>query len=170
MIVAPEFRLARTSTASPPLDDAVACATWPAESSEAVGGSNAPLALMGDSSGGNLAALTAISLTRAATPLAFQVLIYPVLDATASFNSYVEFASSLRLHARRILWYFSQYLPPEVDRRAPRVSPLFELNLAGLPRTLVVTAECDPSATKGLRTATSLRNAGVDVDAHCHRG
>jgi acetyl esterase len=50
------------------------------------------------------------------------------------------------------------------------VSPLFEPDLAGLPRTLIVTAECDPLRDEGERYAENLRNAGVEVDARRYRG
>ena len=93
-----------------------------------------------------------------------------MLDATASSASYIEFASGYGFSREKSLWYFDQYLPPEVDRRAPRVSPLFEPNLAGLPRTLIVTAECDPLRDEGEAYAQNLRNAGVEVDARCYRG
>jgi acetyl esterase len=98
------------------------------------------------------------------------VLIYPMLDATASSASYVEFGSGYGFSREKSLWYFDQYLPPEVDRRAPRVSPLFEPDLAGLPPTLIVTAECDPLRDEGEAYAQKLRDAGVEVDVRRYRG
>ena len=44
------------------------------------------------------------------------------------------------------------YLPPGIDRRMPRASPLFDRDLAKLPATLVVTAQCDPLRDEGERT------------------
>ena len=170
LIVAPHYRLAPEHRFPAALEDAVAVATWLAENREAVSGSSAVLGLVGDSSGGNLAALTALSLTRKGTQLAFQVLVYPMLDATAGSTSYIEFASGYGFSREKSLWYFNQYLPPEVDRRTPQVSPLFEQNLAGLPRTLIATAECDPLRDEGQAYAHNLRNAGVEVDARCYRG
>jgi acetyl esterase len=93
-----------------------------------------------------------------------------MLDATASSASYVEFASGYGFSREKSLWYFDQYLPPEVDRRAPRVSPLFEPDLAGLPPTLIVTAECDPLRDEGEAYARNLRDAGVEVEVRRYRG
>jgi alpha/beta hydrolase fold len=93
-----------------------------------------------------------------------------MLDATASSPSYDEFASGYGFSREKSLWYFDQYLPPEVDRRAPRVSPLFERHLSGLPPTLIVTAECDPLRDEGERYAHKLREAGVDVEVRRYRG
>ena len=62
----------------------------------------APLAVAGDSSGGNLAAIVARELTRAGAPPSFQVLIYPMLDATASSASYDGVRRGLRLLEREV--------------------------------------------------------------------
>jgi acetyl esterase len=170
LIVALHYRLAPEHRFPAALEDAVAGAAWLAGNLDAVGGSSLPLGVMGDSSGGNLAAVTVRSLTREGGRLAFQVLVYPMLDATASSESYVEFASGYGFSREKSLWYFDQYLPTEVDRRAPSVSPLFEPDLAGLPRTLIVTAECDPLRDEGEAYAQNLRNAGVEVDSRRYRG
>jgi acetyl esterase/lipase len=135
-----------------------------------VGGLDAPVGLAGDSSGGNLVAVVARTLTQEEIPLAFQVLLYPMLDATASSPSYDEFASGYGFSREKSLWYFDQYLPPEVDRRAPRVSPLFERHLSGLPPTLIVTAGCDPLRDDGETYARNLREAGVNVELRRYRG
>ena len=170
MIVALHHRLAPEYRFPAALEDAVAGATWLAENIETVGGLDVPLGVMGDSSGGNLAAVAVRTLAREGTPLAFQALIYPMLDATASSASYIEFASGYGFSREKSLWYFDQYLPPEVDLRAPSVSPLFELDLAGLPPTLIATAECDPLRDEGEAYAQNLRDAGVDVTVHRYRG
>jgi acetyl esterase len=170
VIVALHYRRAPEHRFPAALEDVAAGAMWLVENVEALGGLAVPPGIMGDSSGGNLAAVTARALAREGTPLAFNVLIYPMLDATASSASYAEFASGYGFSREKSLWYFDQYLPPEVDRRAPRVSPLFEPNLAGLPRTLIVTAECDPLRDEGGAYAQNLRKAGVEVDARCYRG
>ncbi len=170
LVVALHYRLAPEHPFPAALEDAIAGAAWLARNLDAVGGSNVPLGVMGDSSGANLAAVAVRSMTREGARLAFQVLIYPMLDATASSESYVEFAAGYGFSREKSLWYFDQYLPPEVDRRAPRVSPLFELDLAGLPRTLIVTAECDPLRDEGEAYAQNLRSAGVEVDARRYRG
>jgi acetyl esterase len=63
---------------------------------------------VGDSSGGNLAAVVACPLTRTGAPLAFQVLLYPMLGATASSPSYSEFASGYGFSREGSLWCFDQ--------------------------------------------------------------
>ena len=170
LIVSPECRLAPEHPFPAAADDALAAARWLNAEASALGASHAPPAVAGDSSGGNLAATVTHALTRDGAPPRFQVLIYPMLDATASSASYHEFAEGYGFSREKSRWYFDQYLPPGVDRRAPRVSPLFDRGLGGVPATLIVTAECDPLRDDGERHAEGLRQAGVTVALRRYRG
>ena len=170
LIAAPECRLAPEHPFPAAVDDARAAARWLAAEAAALGASPAAPAVAGDSSGGNLAAIVARELTRAGAPPSFQVLIYPMLDATASSASYTEFAEGYGFTSEKSQWYFDQYLPPGVDRRDPRVSPLFDPDVRELPTTLIVTAECDPLRDDGERYARALREAGVQVELDRYPG
>jgi acetyl esterase len=170
MIVVPECRLAPEHPFPAAADDALAAARWLNAEAAALGASDTSPAVAGDSSGGNLAATVTHALTREGAPPSFQVLIYPMLDATASSASYDEFADGYGFSREKSLWYFDQYLPPGIDRRAPRVSPLFDRGLGDVPATLIVTAECDPLRDDGERHANGLRQAGVTVELRRYRG
>jgi acetyl esterase len=170
LLVALHYRLAPEHRFPAAVEDALAGARWLVENVGALGGLDAPVGLAGDSSGGNLAAVVARTLSREGIPLAFQVLLYPMLDATAGSPSYAEFASGYGFSREKSLWYFDQYLPSWVDRGASQVSPLFEPDLSGLPRTLVVTAECDPLRDEGETYAQRLRAAGVDAELRRYPG
>ena len=170
VIVSPECRLAPEHPFPAAVDDALAAARWLNAEAAALEVSEAVPAVAGDSSGENLAAGVTHALTREGAPPSFQVLIYPMLDATASSASYDEFAEGYGFSSEKSRWYFEQYLPPGVDRRAPNVSPLFEVGLNGVPATLIVTAECDPLRDDGERYAESLRQAGVAVELRRYRG
>jgi acetyl esterase len=170
LIVALRCRLAPEHRFPAALEDALAGARWLAANATKLGGRDASLGIAGDSSGGNLAAIVTRTLTRGGASLGFQVLLYPMLDATASSRSYSELATGYGFTREKSLWYFDQYLPPEVDRRAPRVSPLFAPDLAGLPRTLIVTAGCDPLRDEGETYADNLRRAGVEVELRRYPG
>lgn len=121
-------------------------------------------------SGGNLAAVTTRDLTRQGTSPAFQVLIYPMLDATASSASYRELGVGYGFTKEKSLWYFGQYLPDGSDRRDPRISPLLEHDLTGLPPTLVITAEYDPLRDDGEHYARAIRNVGGPADLRRYDG
>ena len=170
LIVSPECRLAPEHPFPAAADDALAAARWLSAEAPALGASRTPPAVAGDSSGGNLAATVTHALSRDGAPPSFQVLIYPMLDATASSPSYDEFAEGYGFSSEKSRWYFDQYLPQGVDRRAPRVSPLFDHSLGDVPATLIVTAECDPLRDDGERHATGLREAGVAVELRRYQG
>ncbi len=81
-----------------------------------------------------------------------------------------EFATGFGFSSEKSRWYFDQYLPRDADRRDPRVSPLFASDVAGLPPTLIATAEADPLRDDGERYAERLAAAGVDVDLRRYAG
>jgi acetyl esterase len=84
LIVAPECRLAPEHPFPAALEDGLAVARWLNAGAAGLGASPEPPAVAGDSSGGNLAAAITHKLARGGMPPSFQVLIYPMLDATAS--------------------------------------------------------------------------------------
>jgi acetyl esterase len=170
LVVAPELRLAPEQPYPAAVEDAVATAWWLSENARALGASRVAPGVCGDSSGGNLAAIVSHALSRGGAQPSFQALIYPMLDATATSVSYREFAAGFGFTAERSRWYFNQYLPRAVDRRAPSVSPLFERNLRDLPPTLIVTAGFDPLCDDGERYAAALDAAGVDTTLSRYTG
>jgi acetyl esterase len=93
LIVAPECRLAPEHPFPAALEDGLAVARWLSAGPAGLGASPEPPAVAGDSSGGNLAAAITHELARGGAAPSFQVLIYPMLDATASSASYEEFAT-----------------------------------------------------------------------------
>jgi acetyl esterase len=131
---------------------------------------NASRASASRRAGGNLAATVTRTLTADGTPPAFHALIYPMLDATAASPSYDEFATGYGFTSEESLWYFDQYLNPGDDRRAASVSPLFQQDLAGLPPTLIATAQYDPLRDEAETYADDLRRAGVDVELRRYPG
>jgi acetyl esterase/lipase len=84
--VSPECRLAPEHPFPAAADDTLAVARWLAREAAALGASQLRPAVAGDSSGGNLAATVAHALTREGAPPSFQVLIYPMLDATGQLS------------------------------------------------------------------------------------
>jgi acetyl esterase len=110
VIVSPDCRLAPEHPFPAAADDALAASWWLNAETLALGASNAPSAVAGDSSGGNLAATVTHALTREGARPSFQVLIYPMLDATVSSASYDEFAAGYGFSSEKSRWYFDQYL------------------------------------------------------------
>ena len=120
------------------------------------------VAVVGDSAGGNLAAVTAQAL-RGTAALRHQVLIYPVTQSrVGSTASYREFGEGYFLTARDMQYFFDSYAPG-VDPDDPRLAPSAADDLSGLAPTTVVTAECDPLRDEGEAYAEALQAAGVET-------
>lgn len=152
------------------VEDASAAYEWLAGNAAQLGADPACVAVAGDSSGGNLAAVVSRLLRGAEREPAFQVLIYPMLDATASTPSYETFASGFGFSREKSLWYFGQYLPEGADPRSPDVSPYWQADLAGLPPAFVASAGCDPLRDEAEAYAERLELVGVPVKLKRYEG
>jgi acetyl esterase len=122
-VVAPHQRLAPEHLFPAALEDALTAVRWLLNPSSSDGNGELMPGVIGDSSGGTLAAAVTQQLTLEQVPIAFQVLIYPMLDALATSRCYIELGKGYGFTREKSLWYFDQYLPPTADRRDPRVSP-----------------------------------------------
>lgn len=121
-------------------------------------------AVVGDSAGGNLAAVsTLMARDRSGPAIAFQGLIYPATDLTLGSASIEENAQAPVLTQQDILRFRDLYVPAAEDHRDPYASPLLAQDHTGLPPALVQVAEHDPIRDDGLRYAAALRAAGVPV-------
>ena len=82
------------------------------------------IALVGDSAGGNLMAITAIRARHAGLPLAAQVLIYPVIDRRCNGPSKTQCAESYLISKAAVDWFWDHYLALLADIESPLASPL----------------------------------------------
>jgi acetyl esterase len=165
-VLSVDYRLAPEHPAPAAVDDAYAAFRWAHEHAGDLGAIPAKVAVGGDSSGGNLAAVVS-QLARddgGPTPV-LQWLIYPRTDHTAKTRSLTLFADGFFLTKRDIDWFTDQYLGGSgVEPTDPRVSPLLAGDLSGLAPALIVTAGFDPLRDEGDRYAAALRDAGTPVD------
>jgi acetyl esterase len=125
--------------------------------------SNGTVAVAGESSGGNLAAVAAWQARDAGLRLAHQALVCPVLDAAMDTPSYREYAKGYVLPADEMAWFLSQYAEG-VDLADPRLSPLRVPEVADLAPVTVVTAEYDVLRDEGEAYARRLAEAGVPAE------
>jgi acetyl esterase len=172
IVIAVGYRLAPESRFPAQVDDAWAALTWAAAHARSFGGDPDRIAVIGDSAGGNLAAvLTHAALDRRGPRIAFQVLVYPQvdLDLEKDSASRLQFGGGEFFLSRRDMeWFRAQYLTdPPRQVQDPRVSPLARPDMRGLPPALVVTAGCDPLHDEGQAYADALAHAGVPVEYRC---
>ncbi len=131
------------------VDDAWVATEWVADHIAELGGDPARLVVAGDSAGGNLAAVAAmLARDRGGPPIAFQVLIYPVVDQRRKSSAASPHATSGVLTAAHMQWFTEQYLGRDGDRTNVLASPILG-DMAGLPPAHIVTAGMDPLCEEG---------------------
>jgi acetyl esterase len=165
VVVSVDYRLAPEHRWPAAAEDAYAATLWASRNAAALGGAQHRLAVAGDSAGGNLAAAVALGARdRGGPQVAFQLLVYPVLDVAGDTASWREFADGHYLTAAGMRWYWDHYLGP-ADGLAPDASPLRAAFAGELPPALVVGAEHDILRDEGEAYAARLAGAGVDARA-----
>jgi len=160
-VLSVDYRLAPEFAFPEPLNDCIVALRWAHAHPGELGIDASRIAVGGDSAGGNLAAVVA---NLQPVPLKFQMLIYPVTDATRRSQSYQDNATGYRLTANGMKWFCDHYLSGSIGSPTdPRVSPLFAdtVTLASAPPAIVITAEYDPLRDEGEQYAHRLLEAGV---------
>lgn len=161
-VFAVDYRLAPEHRFGAAVDDALAATSYLAAHAQDLAVDASRLVVGGDSAGGNLAAVVALSLRASAVKLAGQLLIYPVTDQRANTESYQTMGSGYTLTAADMAWFRNHYLD-EADYADWRASPLLAKDFKGLPPALVLTAGYDPLHDEGRLYADALAAAGNRV-------
>jgi acetyl esterase len=129
----------------------------------------ARISVGGDSAGGNLAAAVTIALRdEARIRLKAQVLTYPIVDLTATYDE--RFAQGVALTNGSMRYYIDAYAPDLTQRKDWRASPMFAASLKGLPPALVVVAGFDPLCAEGEAYAARLAAEGVATTVRRYPG
>lgn len=163
-VLAVDYRLAPEHPFPAGPDDAFAAYSWVVEHAADYGADPARLAVGGDSAGGYFAAATAIRAAEEGVPLAYQLLIYPVTDMTASSESREKFGKDLFLTTEFMDLAKDLFLGDH-DPLDPRASVLFADLPDGLAPAYVATAGFDPLRDEGEAYAQKLDEAGVQVES-----
>jgi acetyl esterase len=168
VVLSVDYRLAPEHPFPTATLDAIAAFTALRDRAAALDLDPGRMAVVGDSAGGNLAAVTANALRGEGGPCA-QWLIYPATDFTRAMPSHTHFADALILPKRSIDRFLHDYAPDPATHRDPAASPLFADDLAGVCPAIVQTAGFDPLRDEGDAYARKLAEHGVAVTHRCER-
>jgi acetyl esterase len=163
VVVSVDYRLAPEHPFPAAVEDCFAATRYVAENAGKL--NIGPIAVGGDSAGGNLAAAVALLARDAGGPaLAFQLLIYPATDQRLASASHERNAQGYLLTRDAMEYFRRAYLPDEKTWTDWRASPLLATSHANLPPALVMTAGYDPLLDEGRAYAERLQAAGVPVE------
>ena len=104
--------------------------------------------------------------------LAFQLLLWPLVDADTSRPSYTKYAQGRFLTTPIMEWMWDMYIPNPEDRKQKYVSPVNATleELKGLPPALIQVAENDILYDEGVAYGRKLDEAGVPVTISVYKG
>jgi len=175
VVVSVDYRLAPEAKYPAAAEDCYAATVWAAENADELNANADQLVVAGDSAGGNLAAVVSLmardnhAAGKSAPEIRFQVPIYPVTNHNFNTASYADNAEGYYLTQKMMRWFWDQYLPNDSAGQESYASPLLA-DLAGLPPSLVITAEYDPLRDEGEAYADRLSSAGVSAELVRYNG
>ena len=172
IVVSVDYRLAPEHKFPAAIEDAYTAITWVSDNAETIGGDPDRIGVIGDSSGGNLAAGVSLMAQDKQTPsLAIQILIYPVTHYNFMTQSYQQFGSGeFGLSTDEMIWFWHHYLLDKTDGKKHYASPLLAENLSQLPPAFIITAEYDILRDEAESYAHRLQQAGVSVNLKRYEG
>lgn len=167
-VVTVEYRLAPETIWSGSLEDNYAALVWMHRNAAALGVDPARIAVMGESAGGGHAALLALAARdRGGPAIAFQSLVYPMIDDRAGTSRKVAphigyFTWSPA--ANRFGWQSFLGCKPGGRKVPVEAIPARVEDLSGLPPAWIGVGALDLFVEENMTYANRLNNAGVPVE------
>ena len=129
------------------------------------------ITLIGDSAGGNLAAVVSLmARDRGEFFPKRQILLYPATNNDHTENSPFESVRTngkgYLLTSKRMVDYMALYRSSDEDLQNPYYAPIISKDLSHQPKTLIITAEFDPLRDEGEAYGRKLSEAGNIVEIH----
>lgn len=171
LVVSIDYRLAPDHPFPAALDDVVATLVWVGERADELGVDPARVALGGASAGGGLAAEAAQRAHDQGLPVAFQLLVYPMLD-DRTLPGTVERRPWWVWTPQHNRYAWSAYLghPAGEPEDRPYAVAARRQDLSGLPAAWIGVGEVDLFRREALTYAHRLERAGVPTELHMEPG
>jgi acetyl esterase/lipase len=174
VVVSVDYRLAPETPHPGPVEDCYAGLAWLRAQAGALGVDPGRIAVTGESAGGGLAAaLVLLAKHRGEIPIAFQHLVFPMLDDRTVVDAdpspyvgqFVWTRGSNRFGWRSLLG--GEPGGPDVSHFA---APARASDLSGLPPTFMICGALDLFLEEDLDYARRLMRAGVPTELHIYPG
>lgn len=172
-IVSVDYRLAPETQFPGPVEDCYAGLAWTFGDADSLGIDRGRIGVMGESAGGGLAAaLALLARDRGDYRLAFQHLIYPMLDDRTCTREPHPCAGEFIWHAHNNHFGWASLLgqAPGGEGVSAYAAPARATDLAGLPPTFLSTGALDLFLDEDLDYARRLLRAGVPTEIHVYPG
>jgi len=156
-----------------PVEEVYAATAWVAANGAQLGVDAGRLAIVGNSVGGNMSAVTCIlAKERGGPKIQVQVLLWPIVDHDFDTESYRQFGEQRFLSTSLMKWMYDLYTKDPEQRRQVYASPLRATveQLRGLPPALIQVAESDILRDEGEAYGRKLAEAGVEAATVRHDG
>jgi acetyl esterase/lipase len=146
---------------------------WVAEHGDEIGVDGKNLAVVGNSVGGNMTAVTALKAKEQGGPeIKLHIMMWPVTNADFETESFKQFGEKRFLTAPLMKWMWDLYTTDPKQRKEIYASPLQATveQLKGLPPALIQVAESDILRDEGEAYGRKLDEAGVNVTTVRYNG
>lgn len=169
--VSVEYRLAPEHPFPAPVEDCYAALKWMYNHAAELGVDASRIAVSGGSAGGGLAAgLVLLARDRGEVPVAFQQLIYPMIDNLNSSQSSEEFASAPIWSRRDNQGGWEAYLGAnsKSSNASPYTAASRATDLTNLPPTYIAVGSLEVFLDEDVEYALRLAHVGVPVELHVY--
>lgn len=148
------------------INEIYAATKWVAAHGKEIGVNGKKLAVVGNSVGGNMTAVTTLKAKENGGPkISLQILLWPIVAADYETESYKKFGEQRFLTTPLMKWMYDMYIKDPEQRNVAYASPLLATKeqLTGLPPALIQVAENDVLLDEGEAYGRRLEQAGVRV-------
>lgn len=155
------------------INQAYAATEWVSRHGREIGVDGSRLAVVGNSVGGNMAAVVSLmAKDRNGPKIAFQGLMWPVTDDNFDDRSYLDYSEGHFLTRPMMQWFWNAYTAKQSDRNQIYASPLKASlqELKGLPPALIQVAQFDVLTDEGQAYGRKMDLAGDDVTVVRYNG
>jgi acetyl esterase/lipase len=174
VVVSVDYRLAPETPHPGPVEDCYAALAWLYSNAADLGVDPSRIAVTGESAGGGLAAaLVLLARDRGEVPVAFQHLVFPMLDdRTTAHPDPSPFLGQFvwTPAANRFGWTALLGHEPGGEGVSPYAAAARASDLDGLPPTYMICGALDLFLEEDLDYARRLIRAGVPVELHIYPG